>query len=148
MKIQLLLNRWHNIVSCYIHYSIGLAHRYWGNTHSLHPEYEKAIDQFTLALTFKPDYAKIYLDRGILYWREIDHPRRAIFDFNKALDLDPNMIEARFNRGIAHQHLREYDKAVADFQAYLREGDHPYWREYAESMVKELCEWTSDTQAK
>ena len=143
MRIWLTLNRWYQAILSYIHYSLGLAHRYWGNAHGLRSEYEIAIEQFNRALSYKPDYAKIYLDRGILYWREIDHPRRAIHDLSKALTLDSNLLEARFNRGIAHQQLREYDEAIADFQAYLQEGDHPYWREYAENMIKELGEWVS-----
>ena len=143
MRVWLTLNRWYKTVLSYIYYSIGLAHRYWGNAHGLQSEYEKAIEHFNRALSYKPDYAKIYLDRGILYWREMDHPRRAIYDFSQALTLDAELVKARFNRGIAHQQLREYGKAIADFQAYLQNGDHPYWREYAESMIKELGEWTT-----
>ena len=145
MKLLLMLNQWYETALSYIDYSIGLTHRYWGNTHGLRTEYEKAIEQFTRALNHKPNFAKIYLNRGILYWRELDHPRRAILDFNKALNLDPDLIEAQFNRGIAHQQLREYDEAITDFQAYLRVGDHPFWREYAENMVKELREWATQS---
>jgi len=138
--IWLVLHRWYEIALSYIHFSIGLAHRYWGNAHSLQSEYEKAIEQFTRALTYKPDYAKVYLSRGILYWREMDHPRRAIYDLTEALALDSSLIEARFNRGVAHQQLREYDEAIADFRAYIRDGGHPYWREYAASMIEKLGE--------
>ena len=141
MRVWLVLNRWYNIALSYFHYSIGLAHRYWGNAHGLRSEYEKAIEQFNRALSYKADYAKVYLDRGILYWREMDHPRRAIYDLTQALTLDSRLSEAQFNRGIAHQQLREYDKAIADFHQYLQHGDHPYWREYAASMIKELGEW-------
>jgi tetratricopeptide (TPR) repeat protein len=146
MRVWLTLNRWYKAVLSYIHYSIGLTHRYWGNAHGLQSEYEKAIEQFNRALSYKPDYARIYLDRGILYWREMDHPRRAIHDLTQALTLDPGLAEAQFNRGIAHQQLREYDEAIADFNQYLKDGDHPYWREYAESMVNELTEWTSKSK--
>jgi tetratricopeptide (TPR) repeat protein len=143
MSLWFYLNRGYKTLLSYIQYSIGLAHRYWGNAHGLPSEYEKAIEYFTNALDYKPDYARIYLDRGILYWREMDHPRRAIHDLTQALFLDTGLHEARFNRGIAHQQLREYDEAIADFQAYLQAGDHPYWREYAENMIKELSEWTA-----
>jgi tetratricopeptide (TPR) repeat protein len=143
VKLWLMLNQWYKTLLSYIYYSIGLAHRYWGNAHGLPSEYEKAIEQFTRALVFKPDYAKVYLARGILYWREMDHPRRAIFDLTDALTLDSRLSEARFNRGVAHQQLREYAEAIADFQAYLQDGHHPYWREYAESMIKELAEWAT-----
>jgi hypothetical protein len=44
---------------------------------------------------------------------------------------------------VAHQQLREYEEALADFRAYLAEGQHPYWREHAEKMIQELEEWVS-----
>ena len=138
MRAWLEIHLWYKTVLCFIHRTIGLTYRYWGNTYGLNTEYEKAIEHFTRALNYRPDHAKIYLDRGILYWRELDHPRRAIQDLNQALSLDPNLSEAQFNRAIAHQQLREYKEAIVDFQAYLRKGDHPYWREHAENMLKAL----------
>lgn len=146
MKPQDRLNQWYSKALCYIHYNIGLAHRYWGNAHGLHSEYEKAISHFTRALVYQPNYARIYLDRGILYWREMDHPRRAILDLSKALTLDAQLDEAYFNRGLAHQQLREFDEAVSDFRAYLDKGDHPHWREYAENMLKALSEWIKEDE--
>ncbi len=123
------------------YYLSGLAHRYWGNARANAPEYEAAVADFTRALTFDPAYAQAYLDRGILYWREINHPRKALLDLDMALTLNPALHEARFNRGVAYQQLGEYARAIAEFQAYLAVGEHPYWREYAEKMVLELGEW-------
>lgn len=129
------------------HYLIGIVHRYIGNSRGAQWEYEAAIDAFTRALEWKPDFAQVYLDRGILYWREIDHPRKAIHDLTTAMNLDPRLVEAQFNRAIAHQQLREYAEAIADFQAYLAVGEHPYWREHAESMIRELSEWVPNAEA-
>ncbi len=123
------------------YYFSGAMHRYVGNTHAVKVEYEKAIDDFTQAIHWDPNYAQVYLDRGILYWREMDHPRRAIQDLTIALTLSPTLNEAYFNRGIAYQQLREYDRAVAEFKTYLEVGQHPYWREFAQNMIKELSEW-------
>lgn len=131
----------------HIHYMIGIVHRYIGNSRGARWEYEAAIDAFTRALEWKPDFAQVYLDRGILYWREIDHPRKAIHDLTTAMNLDPRLVEAQFNRAIAHQQLREYAEAIADFQAYLAVGEHPYWREHAESMIRELSEWAPNAEA-
>jgi tetratricopeptide (TPR) repeat protein len=124
-----------------VYYFIGASYRYFGNTYGLISEYEHAIDALSRAVTWNPNFAQAYMERGILFWREMDHPRRAIIDLTTAYTLDPSLAEARFNRGIAHQQLREYDQAMADFKAYLATGDHPYWREYAENMVRELQEW-------
>lgn len=120
---------------------IGLAHRYWGNTHSQREEYEAAVRNFDRALLWNPNAAHIYLERGILWWRELNHPRKAIQDFTIALQIDPDLAEAYFNRGVAYQQLREYQEAISDFETYLSEGAHPYWREYAQTMIRELSEW-------
>ncbi len=122
---------------------MGLAHRHWGNTRGLRKEYEAAIQNFDRALLWNPQAAHIYLERGVLWWRELNHPRKAIQDFTIALKLDPDLTEAHFNRGVAYQQLQEYPEAVSDFKAYLDEGSHPHWREYAQTMIRELNEWLS-----
>jgi len=141
--LQSGIHRW---LALYQH-ALGLMYRYFGSTTGLRSEYAAATERFTRAIDLNPLFARAYLDRGILYWRELDQPRRAIADLTMALDLDPALSEARFNRGLAHQQLHEYAEAVADFQAYLATGEHPYWREFAESMLKELNEWIPSTPA-
>jgi tetratricopeptide (TPR) repeat protein len=128
------------------YYYIGAMHRYFSNVYAMKLEHEKAIDYFTRATELDPNFARAYLDRGILYWREIDHPRKAIQDLTLALTLNPQLSEAQFNRAIAHQQLREYDRAITEFQAYLETGTHPHWRKYAENMIRELSEWTPDNE--
>ena len=140
-KMLVKLNDWLRLLLSHSYYLIGTMHRYWGNAYGLVEEHERAVDNFTRALGYDPNFAAVYLERGILYWRELNHPRRAIHDLTIAYTLDPHLSEARFNRAIAHQQLREYDQALADFQAYLAEGTHPYWRAHAETMIHELQEW-------
>ncbi len=122
-------------------YLLGILHRHYGNAQGDLMEYETAVDHFTRAVELDPHFAQAYLARGILYWREFDHPRKAIENLNKALALKPSLDEALFNRGVAHQQVHEYEQALKDFRAYLSVGSHPYWREYAEKMIVELSEW-------
>ena len=138
-----LHNWWQRLLARAVYFK-AMTHRYLGNAYGMDWHYDDAIDGLTQAIARDPAFAQAYLDRGILYWREKDHPRRAIHDLTTAYELDPTLIEARFNRGVAHQQLREYREAVAEYEAYLEEGTHPYWREYAESMLEELQEWISD----
>ncbi|HOT93309.1 MAG TPA: tetratricopeptide repeat protein [Anaerolineae bacterium] len=146
MKLWHRLDGWFKSLVAHSYYLIGIVHRYIGNSYGSRWEYEAAVEAFNRAVTWKPDFAQAYLDRGILYWRELDHPRKAIHDLTLALDLDPRLHEAQFNRAIAHQQLREYPEAIADYQAYLAVGGHPYWREHAETMLRELSEWARETQ--
>jgi tetratricopeptide (TPR) repeat protein len=142
-----VLEQLRQTLSSRFHYLVGISYQYFGNAYSLQSEYEKAIAAFSRAIASDPAYARAYLNRGILYWRELDHPRRAILDLTTAYDLDSSLVEAQFNRGIAHQQLREYPEAIRDFEAYLTEGEHPYWREYAESMIEELSEWANANES-
>lgn len=55
--------------------------------------YKKAQKSFTKAIELDPDNARAYYERGMV---DLDHIRtgHAIFDFEKALGLDPNLSEA------------------------------------------------------
>lgn len=123
------------------HYGWGLSHRYVANTSGIESEYEVATRFFSRAIHWDPGFARAYLDRGILNWRELDDPRQAVHDLTLAQALDEELVEARFNRGVAYQEMGAYAKAIADFEAYLRVGVHPHWCEYAEAMIKELQPW-------
>jgi tetratricopeptide (TPR) repeat protein len=46
---------------------------------------------------------------------------RAVEDFKKVLALDPNLLEAKVNLGLAYQSLLEYDKAAGYLAQSLRE---------------------------
>jgi tetratricopeptide (TPR) repeat protein len=46
---------------------------------------------------------------------------RAVEDFNKVLALDPTLVEAEVNLGLAYQSLLDYDAAVRDLAHALRE---------------------------
>jgi len=135
------LRQWVHRLQSRFYYMLAASHRHFGNRYGLKREHEQAVEGYTRAIAHNPQHARAYLERGILYWRELDHPRRAVLDLSMAYELDSKLIEALFNRGIAHQQLREYAQAVADYRAYLAEGDHPHWREYAEKMIEELAEW-------
>ena len=134
------LSRW--FISLGYYYLAG-TYRHIGNKYALTDLHESAIDLFGEAIKWNANCARAYLERGILYWREIDHPRRALHDLDIALTLDPTLSEVHLNRGAAHQLLHEYDAAITEFQTYLKVGDHPHWREYAASMIKELSEWVT-----
>jgi tetratricopeptide (TPR) repeat protein len=138
------IRTWFSLALARFTYMLAESYRHFGNKYHLESEYRRAIEAFTRAIAYRPDFAQAYLARGILYWREMDQPQLAIDDLTTAYELDATLIEARFNRGIAYQQLRAYGDAIADFRAYLVEGNHPHWRDYAERMLSELAEWISD----
>src|SRR5262249_13540429 len=48
------------------------------------------------------------------------HPRKALEDFSRAIELKPDYAEAYNNRGRAHAHLGEYSQAIEDFSQAIR----------------------------
>jgi len=59
-------------------------------------------------------------------------------DFNKALELDPNLAQAYYNRGRAYQALGDREKAIADFQKVLEISQDADLRQRAQQHLDEL----------
>ena len=118
------------------YYQRGLA-KYKSN------QFELAISDFDKAIELNPDFAEVHYRRGRLkFWKSVYkileeeyelsqselgnlRPKRAdiplsdlnssISDFDKAIELDPNLTEAYFYRARAKDESKQYASAVADF---------------------------------
>ena len=66
-----------------------------------------------------PKTAKEYFDRGNERYHNGDFDD-AIADFNEAIRLKPDFVEALGSRGNAWGHKGEYDKAIADYNESIR----------------------------
>jgi len=122
-------------------------HRHWGNLGSGRMAYERAVDHFTRAIELDPQFAEAYLQRGILYWREIQNYHRAARDLTRVLELAPERTEALFNRAIAYQLRGDFDRAIDDFQKFLETAGDSQWRESAEIQLAGLHELRAARQA-
>lgn len=71
-------------------------------------------DKFKEAIRLDPKNAKIYIDRGIAYFRrhELD---RAIGDFNQAIELDPTIASAYEWRGATYLKKGDSNEGIKDF---------------------------------
>ena len=54
-----------------------------------------------------------------LAYSDLGQYERAIQDYNKAIQLNPNYAEAYNNRGWAYYCLKQYGKALKDFEKAL-----------------------------
>jgi tetratricopeptide (TPR) repeat protein len=75
--------------------------------------------------------------RGIAYGMK-GSTDRAIADFDKAIQLQPDFADAYFNRGLAYYYKGEYDCAIADFKKVLELSQDPQLRQVAEEQLKAL----------
>jgi tetratricopeptide (TPR) repeat protein len=104
-----------------------------------------AIENYTRAIVLDPAYVLAYYSRGVLYWREIGNTCRALEDLTRVLKLDPSWTQAYFNRAIVHRMRDEEDRAIADFEHYLSQGQDEFWLDSAERQLHELHSPTNRT---
>lgn len=77
---------------------------------------EKAFVAVEKALTLDPNLAVAYLARGRLLWTPANHfPHdRAIKEYRRALELDPNLDEARNQLALVYCHIGAFDEALQE----------------------------------
>jgi tetratricopeptide (TPR) repeat protein len=62
----------------------------------------------------KPEFGGFYSNRGYIYHLQGNLPK-AIADYNKALEKNPNDILSLYNRGLAYYDIEQYGKSLADY---------------------------------
>ena len=80
-------------------------------------DYNGAIKLYDEVLKFG-EYDGAYNNRGNAYLN-LNQYERAIQDYNKAIQLNPNYFEAYNNRGWAYYCLKKYQQALKDFDKAL-----------------------------
>ncbi|WP_371418163.1 tetratricopeptide repeat protein [Anabaena sp. UHCC 0253] len=80
--------------------------------------YQKAIENFSLAIQMQSDFSVAYSDRCLAYLQIQDY-HQAIADCTQALNLAPDNTEAYLNRGIAQYRQGNYLDAIADYNQVI-----------------------------
>jgi tetratricopeptide (TPR) repeat protein len=75
---------------------------------------DKALADYSKAISLKPDYASAFCHRGIAYEHKGEHDL-ALADFSKVITINHDHIDGYRNRGITYERKGEYDLALADF---------------------------------
>lgn len=117
------------------YYLRARGHSYWGNRLMNIEHYRQALEDYSRALEFDPRFARALYDRGRLYWREFADAGRAVRDLTQVIDLEPDRVDARFNRALARQMTEDVVGAMADFEHYLREGTDAMRREISQRQL-------------
>ena len=71
---------------------------------------EKPIERAPLP----QETAETYFNRGVDSSQKGDF-KKAVSDYNKAIDVNPEFVVAYLNRGYSHSRMGESDKAIADY---------------------------------
>ncbi|MBI4685932.1 MAG: tetratricopeptide repeat protein [Nitrospirae bacterium] len=78
-------------------------------------QYDKAIEDYNMAIILKPDYFEAYNNRGLGNGKT-GLFGKAIEDFSKAIAINSKFDEAYNNRGVAYYLINEHNKAFEDFK--------------------------------
>ncbi len=105
----------------YAYFQRGNVHFKRGLAHNLRPEYQAAIDDYSMYLHLSPRGRKawtVHSNRGSVY-DVLGMYTRAIQDFDQALQLDPTYADAYFGRSHSEYELGDRSRAVADMRHAL-----------------------------
>jgi len=102
--------------------SLARTYRNIGIAYRRAKEPMKAIEAHNKAIALHPaDVWDDYINRGNAY-DEANDLSHALADYDQALKLKPNYGEAFYNRGIAFEHNKMFEKAKADFSRAYEVG--------------------------
>ncbi|HEX6045902.1 MAG TPA: CHAT domain-containing protein [Pyrinomonadaceae bacterium] len=129
------------------------AYQALGKLYLLQREPDKAIQYLDRAVNADAKNAQIYADLGAAFLEkarlELDPSNTAdgktlkdlgssLENLNRALELDPNLLEPLFNRALVHQYQGRTEAAKADWRAYLEKDRDSKWAADAREHLQKL----------
>ena len=83
-------------------------------------EYERAVADYSSALSLEPDIGEIYVNIGNVYYMGKVYDK-AIEEYTKAISMRTSMIHVPYtNRGMAYESIGDLDNAEEDYRAALK----------------------------
>jgi tetratricopeptide (TPR) repeat protein len=107
-------------------------------------DFDRAEEQLELAVREAPNNAKIHTDLATLNFERSKYAdqetrlSKAVKHFNSAIELEPNLAEAWFNRALCHDQMKLYEKAQADWERYLQLDPGSPWAIEVRERLKKL----------
>jgi len=95
--------------------SLGGAYRIRGTIYVANEDFDRAIKDFSQALSIYPADPALYMARGEAYDKKSE-PEKAIADYGSAIEHDPTNVSAYLARGNSYQGSRDYEHAVQDYE--------------------------------
>lgn len=119
--------------------ALSIAYNHLGMAYFMTSQYELAIRQFNLAISYHPKNERAYLNRGIIHQLKKENSK-AISDFQESIDLRHDQVETWLH--LCSCYLQEYDYTealTAVNNAMLIDPQHPrvqaLQREISEKLI-------------
>ena len=77
-------------------------------------------------------------NRGLAYYNKGEYSR-AIADYDEALKLNPQYVDAFIYRGLAYEQISDKVKAIESYRQALAVAQNPQVKEFAQQKLKELA---------
>lgn len=133
------------------HYSPGpRSYHALGRLYLAERRFDKAIEQFELALAIEPGNAQLHSDTGAALLelgkserlndasKSLQYFGRSLEHLEKALQLDNSLPEALFNRALVYQRMTLIPQAKDSWRKYLEKDGGSAWAEEARRNLKLL----------
>jgi tetratricopeptide (TPR) repeat protein len=107
---------------------------------------DRAEEQLLLAIQNAPYEAKLHVDIASLYYERSKYSdsmpllTKAIEHYDTAVDLDPHLQEAWFNRALCYEQMARFKEARHDWEEYLKLDPNSPWGAEAQERLKNLQE--------
>jgi CHAT domain-containing protein len=131
-----------------------------GRVYLAKKQFDDAIKEFEEAIKSDPKNARLHSDLGAAWLEkgklDLDKARadsknpsdgkgleefgRSLENLNKALELDPDLLEALFNRALLYQYLMVPREAEASWREYIKRDANSPWVDEAKRNLKQLEE--------
>lgn len=98
---------------------------------------QKAIEFLSQALVAKPADVAILTDLAVAEAATANYQQALVY-INDALKVNPNYLEAIFNRALIFQHLKQYNDARSDWEQYLKLDTSSPWAIQAKKQLEQL----------
>jgi len=80
--------------------------------------YPKAIEVLSIASIEYPEEPEIFQLRGD-YYTALNQSANALIDYSRVIELNPNLAELYYKRAGAYEAIRDYEKALNDYELLL-----------------------------
>ena len=127
------------------------VHHALGQTYLAQGQFDAAITHLNQAAAGSQNNPLIYSDLGAAWLEKAkissqtgnssqatEEFGRSLENLNKALQLDNNLLEALFNRGLVHESLNQKEQAQNDWREYLKRDSTSQWATEARRNLQSL----------